>query len=421
MPPSRADIEAEQTERLASLVAELWRSNRFWQAKWAGLTPFAVESLADLERLPLTTKAELVADQDRQPPYGTNLTYPREAYTRLHQTSGTMGKPLRWLDTPESWEWMLGCWRQIFALAEVEQGERVLFPFSFGPFLGFWTAFDAASSIGCLTIPGGGLSTGARLNLLIENEATVLCCTPTYALHLAHAAREQGIDLRARSRVKTLIVAGEPGGSIPATRARIEAAWNARVIDHTGLTEVGPLATECRTRPGALDVLERDYIAEIRDPATLATTPDGEIGELIVTNLGRRGSPLVRYRTGDLVRPHRPVDGFAQLVGGVLGRVDDMIPLRGINFYPSSLEAVIRRFPEVVEYQVEVDTTSPLAELRIDVEPTADAGERLAERLTQAIRDELLFRAEVALAPAGSLPRFEMKASRVKRKAVANS
>lgn len=419
LPPraSRADIEAHQRAHLASLVSEVWQHNRFWQAKW-GSSPFPIASLGDLARLPLTTKAELIADQDREPPYGTNLTYSHAAYTRLHQTSGTKGKPLRWLDTPESWEAMLGCWRQIFAMAGVGRGSRVFFPFSFGPFLGFWTAFEAAASIGCLVIPAGGLSTGARLNVLIENEASVLCCTPTYALHLAQAARDLNVDLPVRASVNTIIVAGEPGGSIPATRDRIEQAWGARVIDHTGLTEVGPVATERLGRPGWLEVLEGDYIAEIRDPDTLVATPAGEIGELIITNLGRRGSPLIRYRTGDLVRPHWPAEGFLRLEGGVLGRVDDMIPLRGINFYPSSLESVIRRFPEVVEYQVEVDTSSPLAELRIDVEPTKEASEGLAQRIVGAIRDELLFRADVAIVRPGSLPRFEMKASRVKRRHV---
>lgn len=414
---SREEIEAVQAERLSSLLADLWDRNRFWRAKWSevGLKSVEVRSLRDLELLPLTTKTELLADQERHPPYGTNLTEPIEAYTRLHQTSGTKGRPLRWLDTPESWNWLLGCWRQIFAKAEVGKNDRVFFPFSFGPFLGFWTAFDAAISMGCLAIPGGGLSTGARLHLLIENQATAVCCTPTYALHMAMAAREANIDLAA-SNVRTIIVAGEPGGSIPATRARIETAWNARVIDHTGLTEVGPLATECRDRPGSLDVLEGDFIAEIRDPATLAPTAPGDVGELIVTNLGRRGSPLIRYRTGDLVRPHWPGEGFLRLEGGVLGRVDDMIPLRGNNFYPSSLEAVVRSFPEVVEYQVEVDTTSPLAELRIDIEPVPNAPPDLATRIARAIRDELLFRADITLVEQGKLPRFEMKAQRVKRK-----
>lgn len=415
---SRADIEARQTERVGELIAELWRRNRFWQSKWraAGLDPFVIRSLDDFRRLPLTTKAELIADQEREPPYGTNLTEERSEYVRFHQTSGTKGRPLRWLDTAQSWDWLCGCWRQIFAAAGVDQGDRVFFPFSFGPFLGFWSAFDAATSIGCLAIPAGGLSTGARLALLLESQATALCCTPTYALHLAQTASESGIDLNPRSQVHTIIVAGEPGGSIPATRLRIEDAWNARVIDHTGLTEVGPLATEFRDRPGFLGVLESDFIAEIRDPATMEPTKPGEVGELIVTNLGRGGSPLIRYRTGDLVRPIWPASGFLQLQGGVLGRVDDMIPIRGNNFYPSSLEAVLRKFPEIVEYQVEVDTTSPLAELRISVEATPGSSRELPKRIAAAVRDELFFRAEVALVASGSLPRFEMKAMRVKKK-----
>lgn len=416
--PSRDEIEAGQVDRLARLVASTWARNPFWRAKWAdaGLEPFPIRALADLERLPLTTKAELLADQDRNPPYGTNLAEPASAFTRMHQTSGTRGKPLRWLDTPESWRWLLGCWRQIYDRAGVTADDRVVFPFSFGPFLGFWSAFDAAVQLGSLAIPAGGLSTGARLGLVLENRATVVCCTPTYALHLAQGARDAEIDLAAQSSVRILIVAGEPGGSIPATRARIEANWNARVIDHTGMTEIGPLATERLERPGSLEVLEDDFIVEVRDPATLSPTPSGEIGELIVTNLGRAATPLIRYRTGDLVRAVRQPTGFLILEGGVLGRVDDMVPLRGNNFYPSSLEAVLRRFAEVVEYQVEVDTTSPLAELRVEVEPTPDADAGLAERVARAIRDELLFRADVALVKQGSLPRFEMKSQRVRRK-----
>lgn len=412
----RPQLEAHQSARLDVLLRQTWRANPFYRAKWqaAGLGP----DVRELARYPLTTKDELVDDQAANPPYGTCLSEPIERYVRLHQTSGTKGSPIRWLDTPESWAAMLGCWRQIYELAELAAGERIFFPFSFGPFLGFWTAFDAATQLGYLAIPGGGLSTLARLRMTIDHQAGALCCTPTYALHLAQAATEAGIDLAKEARVRTIIVAGEPGGSIPATRARIESAWNARVIDHSGLTEVGPLATEARARPGGLYLLEADYIAEILDPTTHSPTKPGDIGELIVTNLGRLGSPLVRYRTGDLVRegPADPVIPFRWLAGGILGRRDDMVPLRGNNFYPSSLEAVLRRFAEVVEYRVEIDTTSPLAELRVEVEPTPGADANLAVRLAQTIRDELLFRAEVTLVPPGSLPRFEMKASRVVRK-----
>ena len=129
------------------------------------------------------------------PPYGDLLTYPLDRYTRLHQTSGTRGAPLRWLDTPESWDRMLGSWRTMFGMIGVTPADRLLFAFSFGPFLGFWTAFEAASSLGCLCLAAGGLSSGARLRMLLDNRATVVLCTPTYALHLAQFAQEQGIRL----------------------------------------------------------------------------------------------------------------------------------------------------------------------------------------------------------------------------------
>lgn len=421
---TRAELLAAQEARLARLLAEIVPANRFYAEKFAraGVDPATVRSIADLARLPLTTKAELVADQEAHPPYGRVHTYSSERYTRLHQTSGTRGAPLRWLDTPTSWEWMLGNWRRMFRMAGVTPADRLFFPFSFGPFLGFWTAFDAAVQLGCLSLPAGGMSSGARLRLMLENAATVVLCTPTYALHLAEVARTQGLRLdRTTSgyHVRMLIVAGEPGGSIPATRRRIEEAWNARVIDHSGMTEVGPVTVECAAAPGGLHVMEDGYIVEVIDPQTLDPVPVGAVGELVLTNLGRAGSPLLRYRTGDLVRvdsaPCVCGSVFVRLAGGILGRTDDMVPIRGNNFYPAALEGVLRRFADVVEYRVEVDATAALAELRIEIEPAAGAGPQLAGQLARTIRDELLFRADVTLVPPGSLPRFEMKAQRVRR------
>ncbi len=417
----RAELVRLQGDRLARLFTEVLPSNRFYAGKLGHVSVGRVEELA---RLPFTTKAELLADQQAHPPYGTVLTYPEVRYTRLHQTSGTLGTPLRWLDTPESWEWMLGCWAQIFRIAGVTAADRLFFPFSFGPFLGFWTAFDAAQRLGALCLAAGGMSSGARLRMLLDNAATVILCTPTYALHLAEVAAAQGIGLQPGTRgyaVRALIVAGEPGGSIPATRRRIEDAWHARVFDHSGLTEVGPSTMECPEHPGGLHLLEADYVAEVIDPATAQAVPPGQAGELVLTNLGRWGSPLIRYRTGDLVRVDpRPCPcgrTYLRLDGGILGRTDDMVTVRGNNFYPAALEGVLRRFPEVIEYQVEVDTSAPLAALQVEVEPDpACAADGLAARIAAAIRDELLFRAEVALVGPGTLPRFEMKARRVRKK-----
>ncbi len=430
MPPATADphdVAALQADRLRALFAAL-PANPFYASKLAGisLSPLTTDPLrgypdSPLTTLPFTTKAELIADQQAHPPYGTVLTYPLDRYNRLHQTSGTTtGRPLCWLDTPESWQWVLDLWRQKFELMRFRPGDRLFFPFSFGPFLGFWGAFGAASQCGYLTLPGGGMSSAARLRFLLAHAATVVFCTPSYALHLAEVAAAEGIDLAA-SPVRMLVAAGEPGASIPATRERIEAAWGARLFDHYGLTEVGPTAVECLENPGGMHVMARDYVAEVIDPATGEPVPPGTPGELVATNLGRLGSPLVRYRTGDVVRldpaPCPCGRPWPRLAGGVLGRTDDMIHLRGNNLYPAALEAVVRRFPEVAEYRVTIDRSGPLAAVRVEVEPApAAVGNHVADRVARAIRDDLFFRADVAEVPPGTLPRFELKAKRIVKK-----
>ena len=419
----RSALAEMQCDRLRALIAEILPRNRFYAGKFAdaGLDPAAVREPADLGRLPFTTKAELLANQDKHPPYGQMLTYPLAAYCRMHQTSGTStGQPLRWLDTPASWDRLLGHWEVFFRIVGVRPEDRLFFGFSFGPFLGFWTAFEAASRLGLWCLPGGGMSSAARLRLLLDNQATIVLCTPTYALHLAEVARNDRIDL-ASSPVRALILAGEPGASIPATRTAIETAWGARVFDHNGMTEVGPVGVECPDNPAGLHLLETEYLVEVIDPANGQPLPPGQAGELVLTTLGRWGSPLLRYRTGDLVRvdpaPCPCGRDIARLAGGVLGRVDDMIQVRGNNLYPGALEAVIRRFPEVAEYRVEVDQSEPLTAVRVQVEPVPGmAGAAVAERVHRAIRDELLFRADVLAVPPGSLPRFEMKAQRVVKK-----
>jgi phenylacetate-CoA ligase len=284
--------------------------------------------------------------------------------------------------------------------------DRVAFPFSFGPFVAFWTAFEAAVSCGMGVLPGGGMSTVARLRWLTDHAATVVFATPTYALHLCETAAAEGIDLPA-SAVRAVVVAGEPGGSIPATRGRLEAGWGARVFDHYGLTEVGPVANERLDTPGSLVVNEAAFIAEVLDPV------DG-VGELVVTNLGRDGCGLARYRTGDLVRAERRPDGL-HLVGGVLGRADDMIHVRGNNVYPSTVEAIVRRFPWAGEFRLIADGIGPLTALRLEVEPGPAAPPDGCDQLAKAVRDGLLFRVPVTAVPPGTLPRNDLKSRRLVR------
>jgi phenylacetate-CoA ligase len=397
-----------RARRLRDLLVEVVPSNRFYARKFAGC------DLAAFDRLPFTTKAELAANQVENPPYGSNLTYPLSQYCRLHQTSGTSsGHPLRWLDTPKSWQGLLACWRASFNRLELRPEDVFFFPFSFGPFIGFWTAFEAAAAAGYLVLPGGGLTSTARLRFLLEHRATIVCCTPTYALHLAELAANEGIDL-ASSSVRMLIVAGEPGGCIPPTRQRIESVWGARVIDHYGMTECGPVAFEPIDRPSTLVVLEDFYVAEVLEMAGTRPAAHGELGELVLTTLFRDGSPLIRYRTGDVVKARRTTDGILLLEGGTLGRTDDMIHIRGNNLYPAAIEAAVRRFPEVAEFRIIVDRSGPLADLCVEIEPLANAKSTgLAEAVARSIRDELLFRVPVTVVSSGTLPRHEMKARRV--------
>lgn len=416
-PPALAGL---QRRRLSGLLNEVRQTNPFYRNKLsaAGVSP----GCDDLAALPFTTRAELEHDQADHPPFGSNLTYPLSRYCRYHQTSGTGGRPVRWLDTAESWAWFGRCWRVIFGAAgvSVAAGDRVIFPFSFGPFVGFWGAFDGATGLGLLAIAAGGLSTSARLRMILDTGATVVCCTPTYALRMAEVAAEQTIDL-ARSNVRALIVAGEAGGNILETRARIETAWGARVFDHHGMTETGPVSFECVENRGGVHVVESEFIAEVIDPQTLQPVADGDAGELVLTNLGRMGSPLIRYRTRDQVRMTRGRCGcgrwFARLEGGILGRLDEMFIVRGNNVFPTAVEAVIRRFPEVAEFRLTVLEGGQLTQVKLEIEPDPSAGpeNNLSRRVALALQEALSFRADVLQVPPGSLPRFEMKARRFVR------
>jgi phenylacetate-CoA ligase len=401
----RAALEEHQLARLNVLLAKILPENRFYAAKLAGLS-LPLRSLDQFRRLPLTTKEELVVDGA---PHAApaNLTWPLERYVRYHQTSGTHGRPMPVFDTAEDWQWWIECWQYVLDAAKITTADRAMLAFSFGPFIGFWTAHDALAARGVLVIPGGGMSSRARLDLIERTGATALFCTPTYALHLGEAAAECKYNL-ARSPVRKIVVAGEPGGSIPSVRERIESAWGARLIDHAGASEVGPWGYATADQRG-VHVLESEFIAEFL-PVD-GEDSDSVLKQLVLTSLGRPGLPVIRYRTGDLVRPTWPAEGpnrFVVLEGGVLGRADDMMIIRGVNVFPTAVEQILRSFPEVVEYRMTARKNGAMDELVVAVEDHLKQPARIAEELYL----RLGLRIEVRLAPPLSLPRFEGKGRR---------
>ncbi len=397
----QSGIRELQLRKLRSGLKDVLATNAFWRARLHD-----VQGWDDFERLPLTTKADLVEDQASHAPFGTNLTYELSRYVRLHQTSGSSGDlPLRVLDTEESWDWWLRIWSEhVYPAAGVTASDRLFFAFSFGPFVGFWSAFGGAQRLGAMCISGGAMTSEQRVRNMTDLGATVLLSTPTYALRLSDVAAEIGVNLSAAA-IRTTIHAGEPGASIVATRAAIEAAYSASAFDHTGMTELGPTGFSCSARDG-VHLIESEFIFEVLDD-----------GELVATNLGRWGTPMIRYRTGDRVvvsrEPCSCGSPFMKIVGGIQGRVDDMFTVRGVNLYPSQVEDIVRRYPEVVEFVLEHRRERQMDEVALLVETAADSWS--ADRLEADLRQALGVRLTCRVVPVGTLPRSELKARRIVR------
>ncbi len=421
----REELEALQVRKLKRLLE--WADARVpWHAKRlrdTGVTADSIGSLEDLQRIPFMTREEWMRAQLEEPPYGPILAVPREAAVRYHMTSGTTGKtPIRVLDGAKDWEWITEMWCYGFWGFGVRPRDTVFFAFSYGTFVGFWGAHYACEKIGCLVLPGGNMTTDARVKQIMDMNATVVCSTPTYALRMAQEAEALGIDL-ANGPVERLILSGEPAGSITATKKLIETQWGAKAGDTAGMTELGTIMMfECEPQPGGAHIIEDHYIEEVIDPESGNPVPYGEKGERVVTSFGRGFIPVIRYRTRDLVVK---VPGtkcscgrtFDLYEGGIQGRVDDMKLVRGTNVYPRAVEAIVREFSEIDEFQIHLYTADGIRdEIEVLVEIPNEAVDdnvlltRLATELSEA-HEGLRF--GVRKVDHETLPRFELKAKRV--------
>ena len=417
--PQRREIEQldtislrkRQVGLLNQLLDTIIPSNEFYSAKLGGLN-LPLATVEQIRQLPFTFNQNdllVVSSVEGSEGFPANLTFPVDHYCRYHRTSGTRGRPMIVLDTATDWQWWMEAWQYVLDSADLKPSDRVVMAFSFGPFIGFWSAFDAAMERGAMVAPSGTMNTIARLELIRSIKATTIFCTPSYALHMAEVAKENQIEV-ANLAVEKIIVAGEPGGSIPSIRNQIESFWNAKIIDHCGASEVGPWGYADPQGRG-IYVNEAHFIAEFLSIETGEFAGEGELSELVLTTLGRAGCPVIRYRTGDLVEPTWNDDqpsNFVMVKGGLLGRTDDMMIIRGVNVFPTAIEQILRGFPEIVEYRMTAYKESSMDEVKIEIE---DRLENPA-RVTTELQVRLGLRVDVECVPLGSLPRFEAKGKR---------
>lgn len=410
MPGASPANEEERLARVSALLAEVAEANPFQRPRLAGIR---LESLGDLRHISPTCKQDLIADQQRHPPFGTNLTYPRARYRYLHHTSGTSGATLRILDTEADWRWWRRCFGAVLSAAGVGAGDLAALAYSFGPYVQFWAAYAGLQEVGATAVALGGMSSVERLHTIRDYEVTAVTCTPSYALHLARVAAQQGLG-DALESVERIVCTGEPGASMPAVRERIEELWGARCHDHAGLSEVGSYGYPC-PQGGGLHVLEDEFVAEVVDPVTLEGVAPGGVGELVLTAIGRLGFPAIRHRTGDMVQtsPEPCPAGHpgTWLPRGILGRSDDMVIIRGMNVFPSAIEQCLRDQGEHGEFRITFYTDpSAMDEVKLEVELARPAE---ARAIQARLRQQLGLRIRIVPLKSGVLRPSDGKARRV--------
>lgn len=420
----RERIEAFQLNALKKQLSRVGSHSSHYRRifKQAGFDPRDMTSLADLRALPLTRKADYVQGLADDPPFGSFRAIDVAEAARVHYSSGTTARP-----APVLWSHAdLARWADLYARYLYAQGVRrgdifhCMFGYSW--FVGGLGATAAAQHMGCLVIPGGSVDTKRQVETIVEYRPRVVIGTPSFMAHIAEAAVEMGIDL-SQSSVEMVCVGGEPGASIPGTRERIERLWGAKMFDCYGALECQPIGWDTALQLGPQ--LAEDFVhVEVLHPDTNEPVADGERGVLVLTHLDKEACPLVRWWTGDIVvRDSTPApDGrtHARLVGGVQGRADDMLIVRGVNLFPTAVEDVVRAHPGTTnEYVLVIDdtmkdpTTGFLRGIKLRVEASDGDHEGLANSLSTVLRDKLNVRFDIEVLEPGTLPRTVHKAKRV--------
>lgn len=388
--------------------------------------PEMVETLDDFTRkVPVVTKKMLVADQAKNPPFGTYLGVERSELARIHGSSGTSGVPTLYGISKKDWERSAEVCKMALWSAGVRPEHVVQISFPFGLFLGGWGLLQACELLGAAAFPVGSLMPSEQqVQMLAKLRIDALVATPSYALHLGKCAQEQGINL-SETGLRTVIVAGEPGGSVPQVRTSITERFGGKafVVDlgAGASSEMHPFYANvgCRHADGGVHLIQDENYSEIvhRDDPNQAVPP-GTSGGVVATHLWRESQPMIRFWLGDEgVLDDSPCAcgrTYPRLPRGVYGRLDDMLLIRGANVYPSAVDAIIRETPGVgAEYRIIVERRGELDELSVEVERRADATADLGAVLEQRLKTALMVRTGVRVVDPGTFEPQLFKARRV--------
>ena len=416
-------LEQLQLKRFKEIFHWAYEHSKFYHKLYsdAGIEPGDIRTFDDIRRVPKIEKSMMRDIQGKDPyPYGDILCVPLESVTAYRQTSGTTGQPVYQADTWQDWE----SGTEAYAYALYAQGyrdsDRLFLPFGYNIFIAFWAYHYAGEKLGCEVIPGGVLNTEARILKMQELRATAMGATPTYVLGMAETARRMGIDPPKDLWIRKITVAGEPGGSIPATRKRMEDAWGAKVYDQVGSTEIGHWGWECRHQAG-LHVNEAFFLVEIEDVDTGEPINEpGKRGKMVVTSFGRMAQPCIRFDVNDVIQWH--AQGcecgrtFRLLDGGILGRADDITKVKGVLLSPTAIEEVVRDMPQLSnEYYVVVTKKGDIDDITLKVEilpEFKDKTDAIKAILVDQLRLTTNLGYNIEFHEYGSLPRSQAKTRR---------
>jgi phenylacetate-CoA ligase len=421
----REKLEKLQLRKFQSILKWVYNRSKFHRKLYraAGIEPGDIKTFDDIRKVPKVEKSMMRAIQGKGPyPYGDMLCVPLDEVTTYRQTSGTTGQPVYQADTWQDWELWAESWAYILYAQGYRARDRVFLPFGYNVFIAFWAAHYGAEKLGCEVVPGGVLNTEARLLKMQELRVDAFMATPTYVLGMADTAkRKLGLEPK-DFQIQKITVAGEPGGSIPTTKKRMEEAWGAKVYDHIGATEIGAWSYECIYQSG-LHVNESLFLVEIEDvdSGELITEP-ARRGKMVVTNLNRMAQPCIRFDSKDIIEwsPNVCECGrtFRLIKGGVVSRADDITKVKGVLLAPTSVEEVVRSVPELSdEYEVVVSKKGDIDHITLKVELIPEQMSNIdviRNKLVYQLRLKTGLNYNLEFHKYGSLPRYEVKAKRFK-------